>query len=113
MLTRDDLAAMPFKELKKLQKLINSAVENHYKWQVSRSVAEAQQAATKYGVEVQDVIEALQTGKRAPKTARPPRPAKYHNPHNKSQKWSGVGRKPQWFQDLIDGGLTPEDLEIR
>lgn len=112
MMTRDELAAMPFKELKKLQKLVNSAVENHYKWQVTRTVAEAQQAATKYGVEVQDVIEGLKIGKRGPKATGLPREAKFQNPHNKLQKWSGIGRKPQWYLDLIEGGMSPKDLEI-
>lgn len=112
MLTREELAAMRLKDLKKLQKLVNSVVENHYKYQVSRSVAEAQQAATKYGVEVKDVIEGLKTGKRGKNAARLPREAKYQNPHNVLQKWSGVGRKPQWYLDQIEGGMTPEELLI-
>ncbi|MDO6461202.1 H-NS histone family protein [Granulosicoccaceae sp. 1_MG-2023] len=37
---------------------------------------------------------------------------KYANPKDKSQTWTGRGRKPLWVQDHIKKGGTVEDLAI-
>ena len=34
--------------------------------------------------------------------ARGKRPAKYHDPQNHDQAWSGVGRTPKWVQAILD-----------
>ena len=38
--------------------------------------------------------------------------AKYKNPNDESQTWSGAGRKPKWFIDCQDQGVSLKDLEI-
>ncbi|MDA0720209.1 MAG: H-NS histone family protein, partial [Proteobacteria bacterium] len=37
---------------------------------------------------------------------------KYQHPENSSVTWSGRGRKPQWFNQALASGKTPEDLAI-
>ncbi|MGR8936041.1 MAG: H-NS histone family protein [Gammaproteobacteria bacterium] len=37
---------------------------------------------------------------------------KYQNPHNPSQKWTGRGVAPKWFQALLDSGMDKTQLEI-
>lgn len=39
--------------------------------------------------------------------------AKYENPDNPSQTWSGKGREPDWFKKLIEDGKSLEELEIK
>jgi DNA-binding protein H-NS len=39
--------------------------------------------------------------------------AKYENPDNPSDKWSGRGRQPKWVQMAIAHGRTLEDMAIR
>ena len=39
--------------------------------------------------------------------------AKYENPDNPSQTWSGKGREPDWFKKLIGGGKSLEELEVK
>jgi len=39
-------------------------------------------------------------------------PAKYKNPADESQTWTGKGRQPQWFKDAMAAGKSPEALEI-
>ena len=46
------------------------------------------------------------------KRTRAKPPAKYRNPANPAQMWSGRGKKPVWMQELIDQGQKLEDLEI-
>ncbi|MEO1867651.1 MAG: H-NS histone family protein [Methylococcales bacterium] len=38
--------------------------------------------------------------------------AKYRNPEDSSQTWSGRGLTPKWMQALIAGGYNKRDLEI-
>ncbi len=38
---------------------------------------------------------------------------KYHNPSDPSQTWTGRGKRPRWFQALLDSGRSENDLLIR
>jgi len=38
--------------------------------------------------------------------------AKYKNPNDVSQTWTGRGRKPAWVQAQLDEGFSLEDLAI-
>lgn len=40
-------------------------------------------------------------------------PAKYRDPSNAANVWSGRGRAPSWFTEARQSGLTPEDMLIR
>ena len=40
-------------------------------------------------------------------------PAKYQNPNDLSQKWSGRGMRPNWLKTLLDEGRSIEDFEIQ
>lgn len=48
--------------------------------------------------------------RRRMKRAKPP--AKYRNPDDPRQTWSGMGRKPAWFQAHLRRGRTVADLII-
>jgi DNA-binding protein H-NS len=43
---------------------------------------------------------------------RTPAMAKYKNPLNSNETWSGRGRKPRWFEAALKAGKTPEELSI-
>lgn len=51
---------------------------------------------------------AQREGRRAPS----PSNAKYRNPDNASQTWSGRGRRPVWFSDALANGRTRTDMEV-
>ncbi len=40
-------------------------------------------------------------------------PPKFCNPADRSQTWSGRGRRPQWYKDALAAGKTNKDLLIR
>ncbi|MFG5381901.1 H-NS family nucleoid-associated regulatory protein [Yoonia sp. R2-816] len=53
--------------------------------------------------------------KTARKTAKKPKKAsipKYANPDDRTQTWTGKGRKPEWFKAAMAAGKTPEQCEI-
>ncbi len=39
-------------------------------------------------------------------------PAKYRNPADPGQTWSGRGKRPRWFIDALEGGKSERDLLI-
>jgi DNA-binding protein H-NS len=53
-----------------------------------------------------------------PSGKRPRRPypkvhPKYQNPYNPSQIWAGRGKRPHWVNEMLDGGMSIDDLRIR
>ncbi|WP_435382730.1 H-NS family nucleoid-associated regulatory protein [Crenobacter oryzisoli] len=62
--------------------------------------------AKTYGLSVEEVLAKVGGA------ARKPVEAKYDNPTNPEQTWSGRGRKPVWVQEYLDSGKTLESLEI-
>jgi DNA-binding protein H-NS len=77
------------------------------------------------GVELAELLgtEASSTAQaRSPKTVKispapagngkkAPLPAKYRNPNNLDQGWSGRGRKPAWFEAWVNNGGSLDALE--
>jgi DNA-binding protein H-NS len=39
--------------------------------------------------------------------------AKYQNPADPSQTWAGRGTKPRWVTEMLDAGMSIDDLRIR
>lgn len=40
-------------------------------------------------------------------------PAKFRNPDNPNESWTGRGKKPKWLTHLIQSGKTIEELRIQ
>ena len=38
--------------------------------------------------------------------------AKFANPDNASETWSGRGRQPAWYKTAVSDGKSPESMEI-
>lgn len=38
--------------------------------------------------------------------------ARYRNPANASEQWTGRGRQPKWVRDWVDGGKPIDGLRI-
>ena len=54
----------------------------------------------------------------APSAERPRRPypkvrPKYQNPENPSQTWAGRGKRPGWVREMLDAGISIDDLRVR
>jgi DNA-binding protein H-NS len=47
------------------------------------------------------------------KPNRPARDAKYRNPANAEETWSGYGRKPGWVKNWLEAGKPIEELEVK
>ena len=84
-----DLNTMNLDQLKQLKKDIDKAIHSFE----ARRLADARQVlkakAAELGVSLEEIMGA--------KDIKAPVAAKYANPQNQSQTWSGRGRKPRWL----------------
>ena len=62
--------------------------------------AELERRVTAEGYKMRDIFPELGAG--ASSGARRKRPAKYRDPQNPDQTWSGTGRTPKWVQAILD-----------
>jgi DNA-binding protein H-NS len=69
--------------------------------------------AANAGLTVDDVIAAAPRGLRSTKTTTSKSPAKYRNPNDPMQTWTGKGRKPRWMAEALERGVQLEEMEIR
>lgn len=103
-MTAIDLASMSLKDLKKLRKQVDAEIEGFKDRKKAEALAELEAKAREMGYSLSEL-----TGKRAKKA---PAPAKYRNPKDAAQTWSGRGRQPEWFKSAIKSGTAAEALEI-
>lgn len=101
-----DLNSMSLKDLKDLQSQVTKAIAGYE----DRKKAEALQALDAKAREMGFVLSEL-LGSAAPKRKRMVK-AKYANPADASQTWTGRGRRPKWVEAALAGGKSLDDLAI-
>lgn len=104
-----DLNGLNAAELEALAKEIETRKVEVEKEAKQSAYAEMLAIAEKHGVSFEEVV-ALHGGKGRKSGAKAP--AKYANPADPSQTWSGRGRKPAWIHEALEAGKSIEDLEI-
>ena len=62
--------------------------------------AELERRVTAEGYKMADIFPELEAGSSS--GVRRKRPAKYRDPQNREQIWSGIGRTPKWVQAILD-----------
>ncbi|MGR3484507.1 MAG: H-NS histone family protein [Paracoccaceae bacterium] len=70
----------------------------------------ARAAAREHGYELEDLMggKARKSGAKSKSSGA----AKYRNPDDASQTWTGRGRQPAWFKAKIEDGVAREDMEV-
>lgn len=101
-----ELHSLSLKELKDLQSQVNRAIATFEDRRKKEALAVLEEKARDMGFTLSEFMGVATTRKRAP--ASP----KYFNPANRSDTWSGRGRKPRWFADALKAGKKPDDMMI-
>jgi DNA-binding protein H-NS len=101
-----DLNSLSLKELKDVQSQVVKAIAGFEDRKKREALAELEEVARAKGFSLAEL-----TGS-APKRKRSPSVAKYANPANKADTWSGRGRKPRWFSEALAKGKKPESMAI-
>lgn len=102
-----DLSAMSRKELLELKDGIEDALRVAEQRERKEAIKAVEEAAAKYGFSFEEIA-GLQRGSGKKQKAA----AKYRNPHNSEETWSGRGRKPHWVHTALTSGMDISELEI-
>jgi DNA-binding protein H-NS len=102
----ENLNNLSLRELKDLQSQVVKAIATFEDRKKKEALAELQEVARAKGFTLEELTGASVVRRRAPASA------KYANPANPADTWSGRGRKPRWFIEALAAGKQPEDLAI-
>ena len=104
-----NLETLSLRELKDLQAKVARAIATYEDRKKKEALAELEEKAREMGFTLAELM-AIQAAK-APRK-RTPTVAKYANPADPSDTWSGRGRKPNWFIHALAAGRTPEEMAV-
>ncbi len=102
-----DLTKMSEKDLAKLSGEIEKELQGREKNKRNEARKAAEQAAKKHGFSLNDLVGTTTKGAK-----KPAAPARYKNPADPKQTWSGRGRQPVWYKEALASGTDPKSLEI-
>lgn len=97
-----NLDALSRDELKKLITDAEKALKSLDIRRRAEAKRAAEEAARQFGFSLEEVVSS-KGGKGI---------AKYANPEDSSQTWTGKGRKPKWVIEALEAGKSVEELEI-
>jgi DNA-binding protein H-NS len=101
-----DLGDLSLKELKDLHGRVGKAIAGFDDRKRKEALAALEEVARAKGFSLAELTGTSVVRKRAPAVA------KYANPADKSDTWSGRGRKPRWFAAALKAGKSPSDMAI-
>lgn len=102
-----NLNSLSLKELRDLQSQVVKAIASFEDRKKREALAELEEKARAMGFSLAEL-----TGAQVPARKRAAAVAKYANPENPAETWSGRGRKPRWFDAAMKSGKKPEHLAI-
>ncbi len=101
-----DLSKLSLKELKELHTQVVKTISNFEDRKKKEALSALEEKAKALGFTLAELTGASVVRKRAPAVA------KYANPANRAETWSGRGRKPRWFDAALKAGKKPDDMAI-
>jgi DNA-binding protein H-NS len=93
-MSKINVNGLNLKSLEKLKREVEDAIAENRKAELREKFAAEADAA---GFALADIVK----GRYAPKI-KGNRPAKFVNPLNREQTWSGRGRRPKWYIELCE-----------
>ena len=106
-----DLAGYTLSELKGLQHDVERAIKERQRQDVQKAREQILAIAKNAGVSVEELLgnAATKTKKANGKKVE----AKYQNPKDTSQTWTGRGRQPRWMAEAIANGKKPDHFLMK
>jgi DNA-binding protein H-NS len=95
-----------------LDALISAAAEQKRRVQRERIGEVRRKLIAAARAEGYSIEELFGDGRKASAAKGRPVPAKYRNPADPAQTWSGRGKRPRWFSDALEAGRKEKDLRI-
>lgn len=104
----DKLADLSLEDLRAMRRKVDAAISSFEKRRRDAARAAVEEVARAHGMKLSDLLDGGESGKSRASGL----PAKYANPDNPAETWSGRGRHPAWVKAQIEGGASLEDLAI-
>lgn len=101
------LDKMSLEELESHKREIESTIKGFEKKRRADCLAELRAVAKKHGFGLDEF-----TGGKASKANAPKGAAKYANPEDASQTWTGRGRQPNWVKAALAAGKSLDSMAI-
>lgn len=101
-----DIDALSLNELKALRSRVDRAIVTYEERKKKEALAELEEMARRMGYPLADLL--AMSAVKPRKTVA----AKYANPADPAETWTGRGRKPKWVEAALASGKTLEDLTI-
>jgi len=104
----NDLETLSLKDLRQLEKDVKAAIASYEGREKRKALAEVEALMRERGLSPADLAEL--TGKRSGKKSAGA--AKYANPADPGQTWTGRGRRPAWVAAHLAAGGSMGSLAI-
>ncbi len=101
-----ELGTLSLKDLKALHARVAREIEGFAERKKLEAVKALEDVARSHGFSLDQLVGVKSGRKRSP--AKP----KYANPANKSETWTGRGRRPRWAEEALKSGKSLDDLAI-
>ena len=108
MAAKVDVAKLSDVELAELSEGVMAEQARRKNEALKEALAKVKEIAAGIGMTVEELLESEGKKKKAPQKGI----AKYRNPENPEQTWTGKGQRPRWFLAALESGVTPEDMLI-
>ena len=102
-----NLQSLSLKELKDLQSQVAKTIAGFEDRKKNEARVALEAKARELGFSLAELTGIAPAGRKRSEAV-----AKYRNPANSADTWTGRGRKPRWFSEALAGGKKPEDLAI-
>lgn len=103
------LENMDLDGMKELRKKLDRAIASYETRKRQDALSAVERVAREHGFKLGDLLEERKSGRKSTgdKTIGP---AKYVNPDDPEQTWSGRGRRPHWVSNALESGRTLDEL---
>lgn len=98
-----------FDELLVLRQEVEKEIRDRKNQETAALAKVVQERASQLGVTAEEILGML--GKK-PVSKKSMGVAKYANPANAAETWTGKGRKPVWFAAALESGKSADDMLI-
>ena len=102
-----DLNTLSLEELKDLQDKVAIAIFDFEKRKKAETLVELKALAQSKGFSLEELLDNGKANKK-----KTPVAAKYADPANPDNTWSGRGRKPKWLAAALENGASIENFAL-
>ena len=102
-----ELENLSLDELKKLSRDVEKAIATFEDRKRKEALKAMEKVAREHGFSLDEVVKAQK-----PAARKSGGEAKFRNPSNPSETWSGRGRQPGWYKDAVAAGTSPDKMRV-